>query len=328
MSAAMSVIILTPDRLATIGKTLRHLAIQNVAAQLEIVIVAPSAPDLVLDESDFRHFHSYSVIETGPIVSTAKARAAGVRAASAATVAFAEDHSFPGPGWAEALISRHRENWAAVGPAIANANPRTVTSWANLLIEYSEWLYPCPSGEREHLPGHNSSYKRFLLLEYGDRLDEMLDAESILHWDLRKKGYKLYLEGAACTFHENFSRPLACLKLRFNGGRLFAAARSHNWPVWRRVTFALGSPLIPVIRFVRIARQLFAPGRHRRLLWRLWPALMAGLIVDGTGELIGYAFGPGRAMAKLSNMEFHRERYFDEDDKREAIAAPGAALAR
>ena len=51
-------------------------------------------------------------------------------------------------------------DWAAVGPVMANANPRSVTSWANLLIEYAPWLEPSAGGEREHLPGHNGSYKR------------------------------------------------------------------------------------------------------------------------------------------------------------------------
>lgn len=329
MSAELSVIILTPDCFATISKTVRHLAAQNVAAQIELVIVAPAAAHLALDESCLRIFHSCSVVETGPMASTARARAAGVRAASGPIVAFAEDHSYPAPGWAEALMKRHRENWAAVGPAMANANPRTITSWANLLIEYSEWLDPCPSVEREHLPGHNSSYKRAVLLEYAERLEQMLDAESILHWDLRRKGHRLYLEGAARTFHENFSRPLPCLPLRFNGGRLFAAARSTNWSWWRRAAYALGAPLIPLLRFGRIARELFAQGRPRHLFPRLAPALIGGLICDGAGELTGYAFGAGNAMATLSDMEFHRERYLDPHDEREAAPAkPETAFAR
>jgi Glycosyl transferase family 2 len=329
MSAALSVVILTPDRFGTISKTLTHLAVQNVAAQLEIVIVAPSARELELNETNLRDFHSFVVVETGPVVSTANARAAGVRAASSAIVAFAEDHSFPAPGWAEALIARHREDWAAVGPAMANANPRSLTSWANLLIEYSEWLDPSPSGEREHLPGHNSSYKRSLLLEYGDQLAQMLDAESILHWDLRRKRHRLYLEGLARTFHENFSRPLPCIPLRFNGGRLFAAARSRGWPVWRRALFVLASPIIPLLRFVRITRELFPSGRPRHLLPRIGPALLAGLVVDGAGELFGYALGPGNAMARLSDMEFHRERYVDERDEARATAPePDTAFAR
>lgn len=329
MNATLSIIILTPDRFATISKTLRHLERQTVVAQLEIVIVAPSAASLAPDEACLRPFHSWSVVEVGPMVSTARARAAGVRAASAPIVAFAEDHSYPEPDWAEALIRRHQENWVAVGPAMANANPRTITSWANLLIEYSEWLHPCSSGEREHLPGHNSSYKSAALLEYGERLEQMLDAESILHWDLRRKGRRLYLEGAARTNHENFSRPLSCVPLRFNGGRLFAAARSQTWPRWRRALFALGAPLIPFLRFARIARELLRPGRPRHLLPRVAPTLFGGLIVDGAGELAGYAFGAGGAMAILSDMEFHRARYLDQEDEHEESATdPGTVLAR
>src|SRR5256714_3104658 len=303
--------------------------IKIMAAEIEAGTAPPSPGDPELAKPTPRHFHSHLMVETGPVVSTAKARATGVGAASAHIVAFAEDHSYPGPGWAEALIKRHQENWAAVGPVIANANPRSLTSWANLLIEYSEWLDPCPSGERQHLPGHNRTYKRSLLLEYGGRLEQMLDAESILHWDLRRKGHGLYLEGAARTFHENFSKPLACLTLRFNGGRLFAAARSHAWPLWRRAVFALGSPLIPFLRFVRITRELFRNGRPRHLLPRLWPTLFFGLIVDGVGELAGYLLGSGNAMAKLSDMEFHRERFLDENDEQKmAGAEPGTVFAR
>ncbi len=29
---------------------------------------------------------------------------------------------------------------------LANANPRSLISWANLIIEYAEWLDPCPAG--------------------------------------------------------------------------------------------------------------------------------------------------------------------------------------
>lgn len=316
---AMSVVVITPDRFATIRKTIKHLAAQNACGKLEIVIIAPSARNIELDVSALRDFLHYKVIEVGPVNSTARARATGVRAASAPIVAFAEDHSYPAPGWAEALINRHDENWAAVGPVMANANPRTITSWANLLIEYAEWLEPSASGERDHLPGHNSSYKRDLLLEYGDRLEAMLDAESVLHWDLRRQGYKLYLEPKARTFHQNFSAPFPCFTLRFNGGRLFASARSRDWPLWRKAIFVLAAPLIPLVRCNRIARELLKPGRPRHLLPQLLPALLGGLIFDGAGEMAGYAFGAGGAMPKLSDMEFHRERYLTRNDRSEAL---------
>jgi hypothetical protein len=70
-----------------------------------------------------------------------------------------------------------------------------------------------------------------------------------------------------------------------------------------------------LVRAVRIGRELLKPGRPRHVLVRVLPALMAGLVVDGAGELVGYAFGAGNAMAILSDMEFHRRRYLTKRDR-------------
>lgn len=316
----LSVVVVTPDSIATVRKTLRHLRSQSICERMELLLVAPSREGLGLDESELREFHSHRVVEVGHMRSTARARAAGVRAASAEVVALAEDHAFPAPGWAEALVNRHAEGWAAVGPVMSNANPRSATSWANLLIEYAPWLEPSEAGEREHLPGHNGSYKRALLVEYGERLEAMLDAESVLHWDLRSRGRRLYLEPRARTFHQNFSASAPSLTLRFHGGRLFASARARGWPAWRRALYACASPLIPFLRSARIVEELLKPGRPRQLLPRVLPTLFAFLAFDGAGELAGYAFGAGDAMRKLSDMEFHRGRYMAARDRRETTA--------
>lgn len=311
----MSVIVVTPDRYETVRKVVRHLRAQSVSHRLEIVLVAPSAKALGLDDSEMSAFLQYHVVEVGPIQSTARARAAGVQRASAPVVALVEDHAFPAPGWAEALIRAHEQGWAAVGPVMVNANPRTMTSWVNFLIEYGPWFEPMPGSVLDHLPGHNGTYKRAVLLEYGDRLEAMLEAESILHWDLRAKRHQLYLEPKARTLHQNFSAPLASVSLRFHAGRLFASARARRWPAWRRLLFTVGAPLIPLVRAARIVRELTRPGRPRHLLPRLLPPLLLGLVVDGAGEMVGYAFGPGRAMAILSDMEFHRHRYLAKRDR-------------
>jgi len=311
----MSVVVVTPDDYLTVRKTIKHLRTQTVSRSLELVLVAPSLDGLKLEESEMRDFLGYRIVEVGPVHSTAKARAAGVCAATAPVVALTEDHAYPAPGWAEALIKRHQEDWAAVGPVMHNANPHSMTSWASFLVEYSPWLGPAESGECEHLPGHNGTYERDILLEYGDRLEEMLDAESILHWDLRAKGHRLWLESEARTFHQNFSNPASTIPLRFNGGRLFASARARAWPAWRRIIFVLASPVIPLVRCFRITRDLRKPGRPRHLLPRLLPSLLFSLAFDGAGEMVGYAFGPGRAMANLSDMEFHRHRYIRERRK-------------
>ena len=321
----MSVVVITPDSYETVRKTLRHLRAQSVCDRLEIVLVAPSASRLEADERELSAFQQFRVVEVGDMLSTARARAAGVRSAAAPVVALVEDHAFPAPGWAEALIDAHQNDWAAVAPVMANANPRSLTSWVNLAVEYSQWLEPMASGEAEHLPGHNGSYKRELLLAYGERLEEMLDAESILQWDLRAKGHRLYLESRARTFHQNFSVLLPSVVLRFHGGRLFASSRARRWTLARRLLFTCGSPLIPLVRFRRIVSELRRPGRPRQLLPRILPALFAFLVFDGLGEMFGYAFGAGRSMAKLSDLEFHRQRYLHKTD-RQAHRKTSAAI--
>jgi GT2 family glycosyltransferase len=305
-SPDMSVIIATPDHYETIRKTIKHLRAQTVKEALEIVIVTPSADTLDLDESELKDFHQFRVVEVGAITSIAQANAAGVRQATAPVVVLAEDHAFPAPGWAEALIAAHRQPWAAVGPAIRNANPKSLVSWADLLIAYVPWLVPAEAGVIDHLPGHNSSYKRAILLDYGPDLEAMMQAESVLHWDLRAKGYLLYLEPAATIAHMNFERLSSWIPAQFYSGRVFAAARARHWSPLQRFLYAGSAPLIPVVRFLRIWRQLHRSSQQPSVPPGVLPILLLGLIVSATGEMIGYFSGAGDAKRKLSGFEFHR----------------------
>lgn len=306
-SLALSVVMLTPDSGGSLRRTLAALAAQSAGRAIEIVFVAPVAADLRIDAGDLAAFGSTQVVEIGPMTSTSAARAAGVHAARAPLVAFAEDHCFPMDGWADALIEAHRSPWAGVGPVVRNANPETATSWANLLLEYGPWLDPIPAGEYDHIPGHNSSYKRDVLLTCGDALPEILEAESILQWHLRGLGHCFAIEPAARTCHENFSKLGASFPLRFHGGRLFAASRAREWSGVRRALYTCAAPLIPVVRLLRTlqtARRVRVP-----LTVRLVAVLALLVALDGIGELAGYATGSGGAMRRLTDLEFHRERY-------------------
>jgi len=306
---AMSVVVITPDRYDAISTVMRHVHAQLVKEELEIVIVAPTIDAIPLDAPALQGFRSVRVVPFGEVASsTAAARAAGVRAARAPVVAFVEDHCFPEPGWAAALIAAHREPWAAVGPAVGNANPHYALSWANLQIEYAPWLEPSTAGAVEHLPGHNSSYKRDILLEYGPALETMLEAESILHWDLRAKGFALLLEPAARTLHKNFTTIGPSMRLRFHGGRLFGAARARRWPLWRRLVYAAASPLIPLVRLRRILAQAWRR-RDATLPVTALPALAFLLACDAAGEMAGYLLGAGAEAQRAGEFEFHADRH-------------------
>ena len=300
-------ILTTPDCYDTIRKTIGCLRAQTARDRLEIVIVARSARDLNLAESELNSFANFRVVEVQAIVSIGSANASGVYAASAPLVVFGEDHAFPDPGWAEALIAAHQQKWAAVGPAVRNANPGSVISWADFIIAYGPWMECVAGGVAEHLPGHNSSYKRSVLIEYGSKLETMLEAETVLHWDLNKRGYELYLEPRAKISHLNFGTLSSWLPAQFHSGRIFATIRCRQWSRAKRLLYTCSAPVIPSIRFYRILRQLYR--LRSELHPGILPMLMLGLTVSALGEMAGYATGAGDSRKTLTRLEFHRIRH-------------------
>jgi hypothetical protein len=323
-AAQMSVVLVTPGKYDAIRKTMEHLQAQTVLDQLEIVIVAPSAATLNFDAANLKAFGRVRVVEVGEIKSTGRAIAAGVREASAPVVTYAEEHAYPAPGWAEALIKAHRQPWAAIGVAIANANPGSMISWASLFTDFGPWVEPAEAGEINHLPWHHTAYKRAVLVEYGPKLEAMLETEGILNRDLQARGYRLYLEPAAKTNHVNISLLSSYFGAEFHGARMLAAnrARSAKFSMFWRLLYICGIPLIPFIRLKRVLRHIFRSGRQRELFPGILPALVIGLVADAFGQLAGYAFGAGDAARRRVSFELSRCQHITESDKvsRKAIA--------
>jgi hypothetical protein len=306
---ALSVVLITPDSFETIRRTVKCLARQTVRDRIELVIVAPEDARIDVDEALVAPLAGVRVIRMASLTPTGPGRAAGIRGASAPIVAFGEEHCFPSTTWAEALLAAHAEEVAAVGPAMHNANPDSIVSWADFLIGYGPWAAPIARHEPEYLPGHNSSYKRAVLVDYGEKLETLMEAETVLMWDLRGKGHRLVLEPAAQTAHTNFGLWSSWLPVMFLNGRAFADTRSTGWPLVRRLVFVAASPIIPLVRLGRTLGHARRLGRGAPFLARIIPTLTIGLVLDGIGQMAGYALGAGGAHAKLAAYEWHRMKH-------------------
>jgi hypothetical protein len=307
---ALAAIVLIPDTYDTVRRTISHLQAQSVADQIEIIFVVPSHQQLGLDESELTCFHSWHVVEVGAVTSIARGFVAGILHAHAPIVALTEDHSFPDAKWAEVMIAAHRQPWAAVGPSMRNGNPSTMLSWADFYQSYGEWAHPISSGSIRHLPGHNSSYKKDILLAYGNALENLMEAESILHRHLRVQGYELWLESQTCTSHLNFTSWSSWIPFRYYAGRQFAATWAQPWSLPRRLFFTAAAPLFPLVRLWRI-QKCVRRGQSGSFLIRLFPTLFVGLLLDGLGQMVGYVAGAGGSMEKMAKYEFHRIRYIE-----------------
>jgi hypothetical protein len=311
----MSVVLVTVSGYSTLAKTIAHLRAQTIKEQLELVLV--SSNTLQVDEDALRDFWGCQTLVVDSIGEVAVGLAAGIRCARAPIVACGEDHAYPNPLWAEALLRAHEGPYAAVGPVMRNANPQTAVSRAGLLLSFGRWMRADLGGEVDHLPGHNTSYKRDCLLHYGDDLAEWLKSERALHYDLVARGERLYMTSEGEVAHVNISRLRPYLGHSLMGGRIFGAARSAGWSPLRRVLYALAFPVVPIVRLRRlmVLAHQSQDGVIRKTLIAALPMVLVGLIVHAVGEAFGYMFGEGGALAAYARFELYRFDHVVESER-------------
>lgn len=320
MSAELSAVAVG-DTAESLRPLLRALDRQTAKDRLELVVVAPAAAHPGIERAAPAGLAGLRLVPQPAIEALPPARVAGIRAASAPVVVFTETHAFPEPGWAEALIARHREDWVAVGPAFLNGNPGRALSWASILVDYGRFYAHPDRSEAEasdDLPGHNSSYKRKALLAFGDDLVALLMLESALHAELRRQGGRLALEPAARTRHVNVTRLRSWVRERWHSGRLYAAARAMGWSRARRVAYAGAWPAIAAVRLPRALRDAERVG-GRRLAARLLAPFALGLVVQSAAEAAGYLGGSGDSVREVVHMELHRFEHLAPGDGGSAL---------
>ena len=196
----LSVILVVGDKRDRAVDCLRSLIQQNTLDRLEVLLI-----DCGLDATPLPGSENPRVrrIQLPSGTRFGHARAEGVRQARARIVAFIEEHCIVLPGWAEALVAAHQGPWAGVGGEVYNANAGVGLSDAFYLAGYAPWAPPAERGESELLASHNSSYRREVLLAYGERLDGLLLAEPILQWKLKEDNHRLFVEPDAKFMHHN-----------------------------------------------------------------------------------------------------------------------------
>lgn len=320
----LSVVLVTPTGLPQLRRTLESIAAQTIAERIELLVVAPSAD--LLDEAGglTRRFQSTRVIATSPIVNVDHAVARGLLEAKAPIVASIEDHAYPEPEWAERLIDAFDDDSVAVGSAILNANPGAPLSWSNMLIAYGQWSEATPAGEIGWVALHNGSYRRASLEPFGAELCRLFNREGEVLLRMREAGGRFRFAPMARIRHVNPSSLSSTARLRIDAGRLYAAnrARDERWSWPRRLVFVALGGAVPVLRYARMRRELFA-GRRDLSEARHGPALLIGLIFDAIGQVAGVLTGPGGARDRLATFEMNRMDHLSRSDR--AIFAPPEA---
>jgi hypothetical protein len=311
--------------MATIGRTLGCLGAQTAAQRIEVLVVTPSASEIDRDALGAARFAALRTIEVGPITKRGHAAAAGIHEATAPVVCLLEDHSYPEPEWAAALLKAHAQPWAGVGPCVENANAGTAISRVTFWFSFPGMSGPQEAGPRTLIPWHNTAYKRDILVGYGARLGELLQWEGNLQADLLARGHQLYLEPAARTHHLQGTAFRAALGIHFQCGRILGGLRAETarWPWWRRAAYAAAMPLFPLVKFRQTAPEIRHMGVTTPDIVAAGPALVTMLTAMAVGEAFGYLTGVGDATDRLQDYDLHRTAHLSRRERR-----AGAAMAQ
>jgi hypothetical protein len=303
-------VVLATDVYDTLRPVVSALQRQRLAAEIELVIVLPSAAQAGVPREELRAFAHAQVVAVDSVERLATARTAGIHAASAPIVFIGETHTYPDDGWADALLAPFDEQWTAVVPAISNANPATAASWAAYLFDYARWGPSRSAGEMSDPLVYNTAYRRSALLALGDRLPDALEPHREVMWPLLwASGHRALFAPAARIAHVNIGRLGWLLQEKFCSGVVLGMRRSGRWRLWRRLLYLLASPLIPIVLLARVARDA-RPPRATTLPAGTIPALVLCALVKTLGEVVGYLgiVLPAR-VAQLTRMEIHKVDY-------------------
>lgn len=216
-------------------------------------------------------------------------RAAGLGAAAAPLIAMIEDRGWPRPGWAAAMVAVHeREAAAAIGGVVEHGGHGPLR-WALFFSDFGRYQSAMPPGPAEYLSDVNICYKREPL-ESVRPLWQDIYQESTVNWALRRAGHDLRLSPEPEVVETRAEvHLLPVMRERMHWARIFAHVRGRETPSrLRRLAWAVVTPVLPSVLFLRHVRRQLSLGRYRWELVKASPALLLVLHCWAFGECIGY----------------------------------------
>jgi hypothetical protein len=248
-----------------------------------------------------RLYPQVRIIACAPTTTLPEMRTIAFDASRADIVAVTEDHCVPSEGWLGQILDGFAgtgDEVAAVAGAVENGVTDTGFDWATFLCEYSFFSPPVVEGPTDVLPGMNVAYRRAALLSMPRQ--KLIEGfwETTVHPVLLAQGKTLLSHNAMKMFHcKRFSQKLFFAQ-RFIYSRYYAGLRfgPGAWP--KRILAAGASVILPPLLFLRMST-----AAKRKNLGKEFnqaaPALAALAVVWAVGEMWGYIFGAGDALAQI-----------------------------
>ena len=229
-------------------------------------------------------------------------RTASLDCAKGHYIIVTEDHCVPSGNWLDSIAQafcKAPPGTAAVGGCVENGVHDTALDWATFFCEYGHFLAPVTEGVSMVLPGMNVAYDRsiFRILDRSQLTSGFW--ETTVHPVLLKAGKPLFSTSSVKLFHcKKFSFGLF-VRQRFIYSRYYAGMRFGRGQLAQKMIAIAATPILPALLFYRLVKQIRAKKRLRSELRGALPILAIFVIIWAWGEMVGYALGPGDALARI-----------------------------
>jgi hypothetical protein len=215
--------------------------------------------------------------------------AMAVTTAHGEVILLTEDHCVPDSEWVGSLTRTIERNGSAVGGAVDPLDPDTMTAfdWAFYYVDFFKYQTPLTAGIADALSECNVAYRRSSL----EALDEPWRTsfhETRIHIALARQGPPLWMEPRARVRAGRRVHRRDAVRERYAFGRYYACRRIEHPHEHARLWHAVGSPLLPLLLFWRMARASARDDRTARQFLRSLPDLAALVMAWSLGEALGY----------------------------------------
>ena len=275
------------------------LSLKNEAEKLDAEVLVIAAGDKAYASRIAADCPWVRVIHAPDIKKVPALRRRGVEAATGELVAIIEEHCSAKSDWLHQAVAAHSSgDYGAVGGPIIDYSYDRLRDWVVYFCEYNGALPPVPKGETSHLNDANIAYRRQLLIDHVQLLDDGYWPMT-LHATLLAEGTKFLSVPEMVVYHRGPFNFGYYLRQRYLFSRAFAGVRAQTQSNVRRLAYLLGAPLIPAMLLGRMALNVWKKRCRVRQFILTLPLTITVLVVLVAGEWAGCLLGPGDALSKV-----------------------------
>jgi hypothetical protein len=187
-----------------------------------------------------------------------------------------------------------------IGGAVEPHGLKSLAAWAAYFVDYGAFLPPLPSGTPRELAGNNLLIQRALLDD--PRVNQFVAPQFWkAHWlnAVRTQGASgVSASELVVTYTKHYAAHEWFAK-RLRHARCYATMRLAQSSWHLRLSLIVLAPIVPLILFARVVRNVWPRRRYRREFVLSIPWICVGLVAWACGEWVGCVFGAGHSCSGI-----------------------------